>query len=137
MSYLLFMDESGHDHRNMPYEVHGGIAIHASRVWSFVQQMRALEQEAYGAYLHTFQTEIKGRKLLDKDRYKWAVQETELMPDVARRHHALAFLKKKLTGETPSRNEFTAYGQASLMAARGVFRLLHEHGCVLFASAVP
>ena len=137
MSYLLFLDESGHDHRSMPYEVHGGIALHASRVWSFVQEMRALEQEAYGSYLHQYQTEIKGQKLLDKDRFKWAKQEAEMMPDISRRHHAQAFLKKKLTGVSPTRNEFTAYGQASLLAARGVFRLLQAHDVKLFASAVP
>ncbi len=92
MSYLLFLDESGHDHRNMPYEVHGGVALHASQIWSFVQGMRALEQETYGGYLHTYGTEIKGQKLLDKDRFKWANQETGMMPDIARRHHAQAFL---------------------------------------------
>lgn len=27
MSWLLFMDESGYDHRVMPYEVTGGIAL--------------------------------------------------------------------------------------------------------------
>ena len=26
MSYLLFLDESGHDHRTMPYEVRGGVS---------------------------------------------------------------------------------------------------------------
>ena len=67
MSYLWFMDESGHDHRSMPYEVRGGVALHASRVWPFVQKMRALEQEAFGGSLHKFATEIKGSKLLDKD----------------------------------------------------------------------
>jgi hypothetical protein len=28
MSWLLFLDESGHDHKNTPYEVRGGFAIH-------------------------------------------------------------------------------------------------------------
>jgi hypothetical protein len=47
MSWLLFIDESGHDHKNCPYEVRGGVAIHASRLWpldkgadqQFVRQM--------------------------------------------------------------------------------------------------
>ena len=30
MSWLLFLDESGHDHRHMPYEVRGGVALHVS-----------------------------------------------------------------------------------------------------------
>ena len=121
----------------MPYEVRGGIAIHASRVWPFVQKMRALEQEAFGGSLHEFGTEIKGSKLLDKDRFRWAAQETDPMPDVVRRVHAKAFLAKKLTKFTPNRNEFTAYGQASLLLARNIFRLLEDQQAVLFASAIP
>ena len=131
------MDESGHDHRSMPYEVRGGVALHASRVWPFVQKMRALAQEAFGVSLHEFATEIKGSKLLDKDRFRWAAQETEALPDVVRRNHAKAFLTKKLTKEVPNRSEFTAYGQASLLLARSIFWLLEEEQAVLFASAVP
>ena len=37
----------------------------------------------------------------------------------------------------PTREEFTAYGQACLEMARGVFQLLRDHGAVLFASAIP
>lgn len=136
MSYLLFMDESGHDHRNMPYEVRGGIALHASQVWPFVLKMGELEQEAYGVALHEFQTEIKGSKLLDRDRFKWAAQDAALNGET-RRAHATAFLHKKQTGATPTRQEFTAYGQASLLMARGIFRLLRDQDARLFASAVP
>jgi hypothetical protein len=40
VSFLLFMDESGHDHKRMPYEVRGGIAIHAGKLWPMVQQLQ-------------------------------------------------------------------------------------------------
>ncbi len=30
MAWLLFLDESGHDHKQMPYEVRGGVAIQDS-----------------------------------------------------------------------------------------------------------
>ena len=36
MSWLLFLDESGHDHKQLPYEVRGGIALHARQLWPFV-----------------------------------------------------------------------------------------------------
>lgn len=74
MSWLLFLDESGHDHRTMPYEVRGGIALHASELWPFVQDMQRLELASFGTPLHHFRTELKGCKLLDKDRFKWAAQ---------------------------------------------------------------
>jgi hypothetical protein len=74
MSWLLFLDESGHDHKNCPYEVRGGVAIHASMLWPLVQELQAAELSAFGANLREYGKEIKGSKLLDKDRFKWASQ---------------------------------------------------------------
>lgn len=130
------MDESGHDHKNTPYEVRGGVALHAKKVWPFVQAMIALETSAFGDSLHRYKQEIKGHKLLDKDRFKWASQE-ERLNDETRRKHCLNFLNKGVEKKSPNRIEFTAYGQACLEMARGVFRLLLEHEAVLFASAIP
>jgi hypothetical protein len=136
MSYLLFMDESGHDHRNMPYEVRGGVAIHASRLWSFVQAMRSLEESSFGGVLHQYGKELKGHKLLDKDRFKWAAQG-DWMDDASRRKACLAFLNRGLKKEAPRRNEFTAYGQACLTMVRGIYRLLSQHDARVFACAIP
>jgi hypothetical protein len=93
MSYLLFLDESGHDHRTMPYEVRGGVALHASELWPFVQDMQRLELASFGTALHQFRAELKGCTLLDKDRFKWATQEPP-MPDEERRKHCRGFLTK-------------------------------------------
>ena len=65
MSLLLCLDESGHDHRNMPYEVHGGFAINARKLWPFVQALMTLEQACFGDRLSRFKKEIKGSHLLD------------------------------------------------------------------------
>lgn len=134
MSWLLFMDESGHDHRTMPYEVRGGVALHASKLWSFIQGWRRLELDAFGAELAQYKKEIKGCKLLDKDRLKWATQDA-VMPPEERRKLCRSFLTKGLEGLPPRRNEFTAYGQACREMAEGIFTLLHEHGVRLFAAA--
>ncbi len=125
------MDESGHDHRTMPYEVRGGVALHATNLWPFVQAMRALEESAFGDQLQRYKIEIKGHSLLDKHRFKWASQDG-LMEDVARRKHAIAFLNRGKEKQSPNRAEFTAYGQACLMMARGIFELLTSHGCRSF-----
>lgn len=136
MSWLLFLDESGHDHKSMPYEVRGGIAIHAKNLWPFVSAFNRLELSAFGTALSLYGKELKGCKLLDKDRFKWAKQEDDL-PDEARRKHCRGFLTRGLEHRKPERVEFTAYGQASLEMARGVFQLLRDHGAVLFATAIP
>ena len=49
MSWLLFLDESGHDHKQMPYEVRGGVALHVSKLWPFVRAVQQLELDAFGA----------------------------------------------------------------------------------------
>lgn len=140
MSVLLFLDESGHDHKNAPYEVRGGVAIDADRLWPFVRAMQSLEESCFGDYLHRFRKEIKGHKLLDKDRFKWANQGPR-MDDASRRLNCLSFLNKGVqkspTAPAPIRAEFTAYGQACLEMARGVFELLRNHGAKLFASVIP
>jgi len=136
VSYLLFTDESGHDHRSMPYEVRGGVALHASKLWPFIQAMRGAEEASFGALLHQYGSELKGHRLLDKRRFAWAAQEG-LLDDTTRRKHCVAFLNRGVRGEKPTRVEFTAFGQACLAMAHHVFRILTEHDAVLFASAVP
>ncbi len=136
MSWLLFMDESGHDHRQVPYEVRGGIALHASKLWSFVLSMQRAERDAFGTLLSEFRAELKGSHLLDKDRFKWARQD-EIFEGAIRRRYSRAFLTKGLEKKSPIRNEFTAYGQACIQMADSVFRILQNHSAILFAAAIP
>ncbi|EQD53908.1 hypothetical protein B1B_09961 [mine drainage metagenome] len=130
------MDESGHDHKRMPYEVRGGVAIHAGKLWPMVQQLQQVELASFGIRLHEFRKEIKGSKLLDKDRFKWAAQ-SEPMEDAVRRKHCRGFLTKGLEKKPPSRDEFTAYGQACLEMARGIFQALRVYEARLFAAVIP
>ena len=48
MAWLLFLDESGHDHKQMPYEVRGGIALPNSGC-RFVHLLRELGIQAADA----------------------------------------------------------------------------------------
>ena len=136
VSWLLFLDESGHDHRTMPYEVHGGFAIHASQLWGFISAMRMLEQSTFGAYLHQYGSELKGSRLLNKDRFKWERQGSR-MNEALRRKHALNFLNSGKQRRMPRRDEFTAYGQACIRMAEGVIQLLEIHEARLFAAMIP
>jgi hypothetical protein len=136
MSWLLFMDESGHDHKNMPYEVRGGVAIHTGQLWPFVQAMQRLELECFGGQLSLYKKELKGSTLLDRKRFRFAQQDTPML-DEARRKNCRAFLTKGLEKKTPTREEFTGYGQACLEMARGLMELLRDHNAVLFAAAIP
>lgn len=136
MSWLLFMDESGHDHSITPYEVRGGFAIHASRVWPLTQAIRDMEQSIFGAYLHEFGSEIKGAKLLKKDRFKWDRQSPRFA-EATRKKHALNFLNNTRQHRKPRRDEFTAFGQASIAFVDGIFELLASHDAKVFAAMIP
>lgn len=137
MSWLLFLDESGHDHKQMPYEVRGGVALHVARLWPFVRAVQQLELDAFGAQLSLYQKELKGSTLLDAKRFKFAGQMPR-MNDEERRKHCRGFLTKGLEKKTnQTREEFTAYGQACVEMAQGMFQLLQDHEAKVFASAVP
>lgn len=136
MSWLLFLDESGHDHKSLPYEVRGGIAIHASKLWAVVQELQRVEFSAFGTRLHQFGKELKGCKLLDKDRIRWAQQGPQ-MEDEERQKLCRRFFTKGLEKQSPRRDDFTAYGQACLEMVRGMFQVLQDHDATLFAAAIP
>jgi hypothetical protein len=93
--------------------VRGGIALHASQVWSLVQRLQSAELEAFGTNPREYRKELKGSKLLDKDRFKWAAQGG-WMPGASRRKYVRGFLTKGLERKQPTRDEFTAYGQANI-----------------------
>jgi hypothetical protein len=63
MAWLLFLDESGHDHKQMPYEVRGGVAMNVSQLWPFTRAVQQLEQVAFGCSLREFHIELKGSSL--------------------------------------------------------------------------
>ncbi|MCB1152986.1 DUF3800 domain-containing protein [bacterium] len=137
MSYLLFIDESGHDRKNMPYEVRGGICLHSSRLWDFVREVIELEEHTFGCRLQSYKIEIKGHRLLDRDRIRWSDQDRQIEAE-NRRELAKRFLEKgRMPGQRPSRDEFTAYGQSCLAMANGIFDLLERHGACVFAAAIP
>ncbi len=129
MAQMFFMDESGHDHKTMPYEVRGGFSIHMRKLWSLVQDIRALELHCFGQRL----IEFKGSKLLSKKKFEWASQDTEF-PDDRRRDLVKKFLenKDKAKGE-----QYTAYGQACLRMAQGIVKLLVDMDVVVFAVSIP
>lgn len=133
MSWLFFCDESGHDHKNTPLEVRGGIVIHSSKIWSFIQDYNKSEQICFGVKLSEYGTEIKGARLLRKDRFKWSEQEKTLTK-IERHNGVRRFLSKE---KVSLRIDYTAYGQASLMMADEVFRLLEKYDAKLFASCIP
>ena len=138
MAWLLFMDESGHDHRQMPYEVRGGFALQDSHLWSFVRDAMDLELTCFGTRLADYKSEIKGEKLLAKDRFKQLVFDPRPPFESSHRQQLCrSLLQGGLEKRAPTRDQLTAYAQASLAMADGLFALLERHQAMVFAAAVP
>jgi len=136
MSWLLFLDESGQDHKTCPYEVRGGVAVHASKLWPLVDSLQSLEIECFGCHLHDFGAELKGAKLLKKKRFQHADQAPPI-DGALRRKLCQAFLTKTSQQLPPTREELTAYGQASVLMGEGIFERLASHDARLFAAVIP
>ena len=136
MSWLLFMDESGHDHKNMPMEVRGGIALHTSKIWPFIKDWDSARAEVFGEKFVELGGEIKGSKLLENKKFAWAKQQDRL-DDSTRRKGVRRFLTVKQQNTSPKRLDFSSYGQASILMAERIFDLLFRHEAVLFASMIP
>ena len=131
MSWLLFIDESGHDHKNMPLEVRGGIALHISKLFDFIRDWEKAIKHCFGGITHKHK-EIKGHRLLDKDRFKWAALQKDLS-----QKDRWEGIKKFLANDGAGNGDFAAYGQASLLMAHCIFRLLKKHEAKVFACAIP
>ncbi len=61
---LLFLDESGTDHKEAPYEVLAGVALREKYLWQLIQEIRASERDHFGTLLSETNVEFKGKKLL-------------------------------------------------------------------------
>ena len=136
MSWLLFMDESGHDHRSMPYEVRGGLAIHSSKLWSFTKHIQSLEIQYFGMPRHEFGSEIKGDLLLNKRRFKYAAQNGTLST-AERRELTAGFLKSTTQKKDPRGNELKAYSETCIEFSRKTLDALQKYNCYVFASFIP
>jgi hypothetical protein len=142
MSLLLFVDESGSDHKSLPYEVLAGIALKDDRLWPFVQAIEAIQQEEFGALLSELGLEFKAERILKRKMFRFARQGPPLPPD-ERQALAASFLRKgylaerdrvTITGQTS--REFTAYGQACQAAMHRVLDACASFEARVFASIV-
>ncbi|MEG1258876.1 MAG: DUF3800 domain-containing protein [Akkermansia sp.] len=137
MSYLLFMDESGHDHKKTPYEIHGGIALDCKKIFSVVREIMDMEKEVFGCQLKEYKVELKGTKLLKKDTFKWAQNYTDKLTKDERQRHVRRFLTAALEKKSPTKRDFYAYGQAKLLFVDRALEIMRKNDVKIFASAIP
>ena len=138
---LFFIDESGHDHGEAPYEVLAAVAVAEADLWNLIQAIRAAEIQFFGVHLGEVGVEFKGKKLLKNKTFRLARQGPAIEPN-QRRHLAHEFLMKgwrEQQGgpqEARTRDEFTAYGQAARAFVLRILEICARYHAKTFAALV-
>ncbi|MEW6366103.1 MAG: DUF3800 domain-containing protein [Acidobacteriota bacterium] len=141
MSYFLFVDDSGHDHRDSPYEVLAGVCIHDRSLWNFVCDLQSAEIEFFGRRVSRESGELKGRRLLKRKTFRLASQRPPIDPP-DRTRLALGCLQRGDSDESGTkqgavtRAELTALAQAKISFVERVLKLCSQYGCKALASIV-
>jgi hypothetical protein len=134
MSWTLFVDESGQDQRESPYEVLAGVAIEDRKIWPLICQISDAQKHFFGIRLfEAYGYEAKAKELLKRKTFKHAMQMDEIEnPDRMR-------LAKEILqdGTDVSRARLTALAQAKIAYCKFILELTRSHGGKVFATMVP
>ncbi|PSJ51359.1 DUF3800 domain-containing protein [Kumtagia ephedrae] len=134
MSWALFIDESGQDQRQSPYEVLAGLAVEDRQIWPLIRQLSDAQEHHFGMRLFdAYGNEAKAQKLLDRRAFKHAAQLSTI-PQGRRRQLAKEILED---GTAVTRERLTALGQAKIAYCSFALHLARQHGAQAFASIVP
>lgn len=134
LSWTLFIDESGQDMRQSPYEVLAGVAVEDRKLWRLIQRLSDLQDEIFGIRLFAvYQNEAKAQKLLKTKVFKHAAQMDPIEP-ARRRELAREILED---GTNVSRERLTALAQAKIAYCEAALATCLEFDVEAFASIVP
>jgi len=141
MSFLLFMDESGHDLKESPYEVLAGICIEDRDLWNFICRIQDSETQFFGQRVTPGELELKGKEFLKRKTFRLAAQMPafELAERTRLAHQCLlkgAAAKGGPERSTATRAELTALGQAKIAFVEHILELCGQYRVRVFASVV-
>jgi len=133
MSYFLFIDESGHDGHDSPYEVLAGVAVSDRDLWNLVRALQDAEQKHFGRrYSHGEARELKATRMLKRKAFRLASQMPPIEED-QRRELARSALDN---GGAAGRRELTAVSQAKLAYVEEALKICARFRCRAFASII-
>lgn len=133
MARLLFLDESGQDQNQSPYEVLAGVAIEDKRLWPLIQTIQDLEMEHFGQRYADKDREMKAKKLLKRKTFRHAGQLDPIDAE-ARTGLARGCLSD---GASASREEITALAQAKIAFCLAVLQATRDAGGAVVAAMIP
>jgi hypothetical protein len=133
MAFFMFIDESGQDQRESPYEVLAGVVIEDRKLWPLVHELHKAELEHFGCRYATPTREFKAKRLLKTKVYRHARGADPFEPELRRTlaHDCLA------DGAAALPHHFAALAQAKIAYVEDALRLAARFNCRAFASIAP
>jgi hypothetical protein len=132
MAFFLFIDESGQDHHDSPYEVLAGIAIEDKDLWNFIRCAHDLEIECFGRKYREKDNEIKARSFLKRKTFRLAKQ----LPPIAMPERTSLAKRALDNGSSITKLELTALAQAKLDYVCKLLELCQRFRFKAFASII-
>jgi Protein of unknown function (DUF3800) len=132
MAYFLFIDESGHDRRESPYEVLAGVCVKASDLWSLILALRETEVRCFGTRYTAGQAELKAKKLLKTKVFRHAA----LLPPLPPEERCELARRCIENGAGAGMREWAALAQAKIAYVREALEICAHFRCRAFASIV-
>jgi len=135
MAWFLFIDESGQDHKESPYEVLAGVAIKDEKLWGLVNELHDAEISHFGRRYSDGPRELKGTKILKRKTFNRA----QINLNKAILPNEVPALAKEILDNgavNSSIRHQKALALAKIAYVTDVFSICGAHGCKIFASIV-
>jgi hypothetical protein len=133
MTYFLFIDESGQDHKDSPYEVLAGVAIKDEDLWDLIKELHDAEVAHFGRRYSEGPRELKGKKILKRKTFARARSDHDVLPNEVP-SLAKAILDDGENNGSPRHQK--ALALAKIAYVTDVFSICESYGCKIFASIV-
>jgi hypothetical protein len=133
VAFFMFVDESGQDQKESPYEVLAGVVIEDKKLWPLVRDLHKAELTFFGCRYANDTRELKAYKLLKTKVFRQAAWAETLDPDERRK---LATKCLASGAGAPPRQQ-AALAQAKLAYAPKVLELAAAADCKAFAMITP
>jgi len=132
MAYFLFIDESGQDRVESPYEVLAGVAIRDRDLWNLIIEIREAEIRNFGRRYSAGTDELKAKKILKKKVFKHARRDVVVLPE-----EIVALAKSALDdGVAATPKHLKGLALAKLKYVTELFDICARYQCRVFASIV-
>ncbi len=132
MAWFLFIDESGQDRRESPYEVLAGVAILDADLWNLIKELHDAEVAHFGRRYSNGLRELKAKAILKRKTFRRATGSALLPNEVP----GLAKQSLDDGAANGSARHVQALSLAKIAYVTDVFAICASYKCRIFGSIV-